>query len=51
MNNRYVDLFPHTYTVGRYVPADVLTYKKVLDIKLGGSPHCEIVALLELKEI
>ena len=41
-------MFPRTYTFGRYVPADLLTLKKALDIKLGGSSHVEAVSLLEL---
>lgn len=34
-----IDLFPRTYIVGRHVSADVRSFKKSLDIKLGGSPH------------
>ena len=43
-------MFPRTYTFSRYVPADALTHKKALDIKLGGSSHVECVALLDLSK-
>jgi len=46
-----IDLFPRTYTVSRYVPADVLTPEIALDIKLGGSSHVECVALLQRETI
>lgn len=39
-------MFPRKYTNGRYVPSDVLTYKKSLDINLSGSSYIESVALL-----
>jgi len=42
----FMGLFPHTYIVSRHVPADVLTLKKDVDIKLGGSPHVELIALM-----
>jgi len=43
-----IDLFPHTYTFSRHVPAHGRNYKKSIDIKLGGPSHVEIVSLLEL---
>ncbi|HLQ98275.1 MAG TPA: hypothetical protein VK135_06245 [Candidatus Dormibacteraeota bacterium] len=47
--SKFIDMFPRTYTFSRYVPADALTHKKALDIKLGGSSHIETVVQLERK--
>lgn len=38
------------YTVSRHVSTDVQSYRKALSIKLSGSSHVEVVALLTRME-